>query len=84
VVLYLYCPIDAVGLCAVVPEGKISAPVALVPTFPLAVIVVADTVVATIGLGVVKPKVPFNGPVTAPAKPVSPEISNGIVYLLNY
>ena len=81
VVLNLYCPVAAVGLSAVVPDGKISAPVADVPTKPLAVIVVADTVVAAIVLDVVEPRVPFNAPVTAPAKPVSPEISNGIVYL---
>jgi hypothetical protein len=59
-----------------VPEGRISAPVADVPTRPLAVIVVAAIV-----LDVVEPRVPFNVPVTAPNKPVSPTILNDITYL---
>jgi hypothetical protein len=64
-----------------VPDGRISAPVADVPTTPLAVNVVADTVVAAIVVGVVAPRVPLSAPVTAPNNPVSPEMFNGITYL---
>jgi hypothetical protein len=60
-------PIVGVGLCAVVPAGIVSAPVADEPTTPLDVMVVAVIVV-----GVVEPNVPFNAPVAGPARPVVP------------
>jgi hypothetical protein len=51
-----------------------------VPTTPLAVTVDAVTAVAVIVVGVVEPRVPFNGPVTAPNNPVSPDILNDIIF----
>jgi hypothetical protein len=73
--LYRIIPVEAVGRSAVVPAGIINAPVAAVPTTPLAV-----TVVATIVLGVVAPKEPFSAPVAAPARPVVPSKTIDISY----